>query len=112
MNSKAKGAAGEREACQALAEHLGITAERSVQYCGRAGDADLKTTLTNVHFEVKRKEKFNAYDAIEQAKSECGDKVPVVLHRRNRGEWLAIVPLSELKRLAGELNGVITGAPK
>lgn len=103
-NSRNKGKVGEREACQALAEHLGVEAIRSVQYCGRVGDADLQTALVNVHFEVKRKERFSVYDAVEQAQSECGDKIPVVLHRRNRGEWLAIVPLSQLKRLADELR--------
>lgn len=106
MNSRNKGKVGEREACQALAEHLGIEASRSVQYCGRAGDADLNTALTGVHFEVKRKERFSVYDAVEQAQSECGGKVPVVLHRRNRGEWLAIVPLSELRRLADEVSAL------
>lgn len=103
LNSKAKGSAGEREACQALRDSLGIAAARSQQYCGKAGDADLQTELTNVHFECKRTERFNAYDAIEQAKSDCGDKIPVVLHRRNRGEWLAVVPLSRLRELVREI---------
>lgn len=103
MNSKAKGKSGEREACQALKEHMGIEATRSVQYCGRNGDADLQTD-TNCHFEIKRTERLNLYDAVEQARGECGDKIPVVLHRRNRGDWLAIVPLSELRRLVQELS--------
>lgn len=108
MNSRNKGKVGEREACQALAEHLGIEASRSVQYCGRAGDADLTSSAEGVHWEVKRKEKFSVYDAVEQAKRECGEKVPVVLHRRNRGEWLAIVPLADLPRLVKELSALHT----
>jgi len=103
LNSKAKGAAGEREACQALREVLGIAAARAQQYCGKAGDADLQTELTKVHWEIKRVERFNAYDAIEQAQADCGDKIPVVLHRRNRGEWLAVVPLAFLSALAHEI---------
>lgn len=103
LNSKAKGSQGEREACQALREHLGIAAARSVQYCGKAGDADLQTELVNIHWEVKRTERFNAYDAIEQAQADCGDKIPVVLHRRNRGEWLVVVPLGRLRELGIEI---------
>lgn len=103
MKSKRKGRVGEREACQALKEHLGIEAARSEQYCGRVGDADLQTDK-NIHFECKRAERLNIYDAVEQAQNECGEKIPVVLHRRNRGDWLAIVPLSELRRLVRELS--------
>jgi hypothetical protein len=103
VNSKQKGSRGEREACKALREELGIAAERSQQYCGKAGDADIKSELVNVHFECKRTERFNAYDAIAQAKEDCGDKVPVVLHRRNNEEWLAVVPLAQLRRLVREI---------
>lgn len=104
MNSKKKGSAGEREACKAVSEHLRIEARRSQQYCGRSGDADLQTTLHGVHFEVKRTECLRLYDAVEQAKNDCRGKVPVVLHRRNRGEWLVIVPLNRLKDLAMQLE--------
>lgn len=103
-NSKKKGKTGELEACQALREALGIAAARSQQYCGKAGDADLQTELTKVHWEVKRTEYLRLYDAIEQAQADCGDKIPVVLHRRNRGEWLAVVPLAFLSALAEEIT--------
>lgn len=103
MNSKQKGKVGERQACEALKEHLGIEASRSVQYCGANGDADIVSSMERIWWEVKRTERFNAYDAIEQAQADCGDKIPVVLHRRNRGEWLAVVPLSRLRELVREI---------
>lgn len=106
MNSKNKGKRGELEACQALQEHLGIAACRSVQYCGKAGDADLQTELVNVHFECKRTESLRLYEAVGQAKADCGDKVPVVLHRKNNEEWLAIVPLARLRELVREIAGI------
>lgn len=103
LNSKAKGKRGELLACQALRDELGIAAARSQQFCGKAGAADLQTELERVHWEVKHTERLNLYDAIEQAQADCGDKIPVVLHRRNRGEWLAVVPLSRLRELVREI---------
>ncbi|MCH8913896.1 MAG: hypothetical protein IIA33_10060 [Planctomycetes bacterium] len=34
--------------------------------------------------------------AMAQAIADAGDKVPVVAHRRNRGEWLAVLRLEDL----------------
>ena len=104
MNSKRKGKVGELEACAALREHLGVTAHRAQQYCGSAGDADLQTSLAGVHFECKRTENLRLYEAVEQAESESGGKVPVVLHRRNKKPWLAIVPLDRLAELARRIE--------
>ena len=100
MNSKQKGKRGELEAAEALREHLGIEARRSQQFCGTADSADLKTSLEGVHFECKRTESFSIRNATAQAASECGENVPVVLHKWNRGQWFAIVPLAQLERLA------------
>lgn len=100
MNSKRKGKRGELEAAEALRQHLGIEARRSQQFCGTADSADLKTNLDGVHFEIKRTETFSIRESTKQAATECGANVPVVLHKWNRGEWFAIVPLAELDRLA------------
>ena len=37
-------------------------------------------------------QRLNVNDAISQAKADCGDKHPVVAHRRNGGEWLVTMP--------------------
>ena len=54
-----------------------------------------------MHFEVKRTERLSIYKAMDQATLDAGtDDVPIVLHRKNHEQWLAIVPLSELQTLA------------
>ena len=96
-----KGKAGEREAAKAIQEYLGVEAHRGKQYQGGEDSPDIKTALEGVHFEVKRVEALQLYKAMEQAKSESGaEEVPVVLHRKNREEWVAIVALADLRRLA------------
>jgi Holliday junction resolvase len=101
--SKRKGATGEREAAKAITEHLGIDAIRGRQYCGAPDSPDVRVGLPGVHVEVKRCEALSLYAAIEQAKSDAGESVPIVLHRRNHREWLAIVPLDRLMELAEKL---------
>ena len=100
MNSNRKGKVGEREAAAALTEDLGLEARRGVQYSGSPDSPDVVHSLPGVHFEVKRTERISVYDAMGQATEDAGGSVPVVLYRRNRGEWLAIVPLKRLKELA------------
>ena len=56
-------------------------------------------TLPGLHFEVKRAERLRLHEAMQQAIEDAGDKLPIVAHRRNRGDWLAIVRLSDLIKL-------------
>lgn len=100
---KRKGAAGEREAAQAITEHLGLDANRGRQYHGGTDAPDVRIGLPGVHIEVKRCETLSLYVAIDQAQTDAGDSVPVVLHRRNHQPWLAIVPLDRLMELAEKL---------
>lgn len=94
MNSRQKGKRGELEAAKFLTAE-GFPARRSQQYCGDTkGDSSdvLCESTPKLHFEVKRTERGNPYDWIAQAKRDAGWKMPVVLHRRNDSEWLAILP--------------------
>lgn len=95
INSKRKGKTGELELARKLKEY-GFDVRRSVQYNGKEeeGQADL-LGLPGIHIECKRTEKLNLYDAVNQAKrdSEGKNELPVVFHRRNNCEWLAILPL-------------------
>lgn len=100
MNSKQKGARGEREAAAALREVLGCDARRGQQYSGVEGE-DVVTSVDGVHFEVKRTETLSLYKAMKQATQDARGQVPVVLHRRNHEEWLVVVPLVRLPELAG-----------
>ena len=62
-----------------------------------------KTDIDDVHFEVKRRETLQLYEALAQAIEEAGDHIPVVLHRRNRKPWVAIVRHDDLPKLAVQL---------
>ena len=98
--SRNKGKRGEREACKALSDALGGSYRRSVQYCGRGGNADIEG-LDGLFMEVKRAERFNLYAALEKA---CEDKLseenPVVLHRRNGKPWVMVCYVHDLKGVA------------
>lgn len=100
MNSKAKGKRGEREGASAWASATGSKSRRGVQYQGGQDSPDVVTDIGGVHLEVKRTESLRLYESVEQSERDAGGKVPVVLHRRNRGEWLAIVPLNRLAELS------------
>lgn len=94
LNSREKGAAGERELSGKLKEY-GYNTRRGQQYCGANGDADV-VGLPGIHIECKRVEKLNLYDAMSQAMSDAKDKEkPTVFHRKNRCEWLVTMRLSD-----------------
>lgn len=100
MNSKRKGAAGERELAHKLGEY-GYSCRRGQQYCGSNGDADV-VGLPGIHIECKRVEKLNLYDAIAQAVRDAGANdqpfgylLPTVFHRKDRCEWLVTMRLED-----------------
>ena len=87
MNSRQKGKRGELEAARWLREQ-GYETRRGQQYSGANGDADV-VGLPGIHLEIKRVEKLNIVDAMDQAKHDARpDETPIVMHRRNNTEWL------------------------
>lgn len=99
--SRTKGKVGEREARDEINRLFPFAeAYRTSQYCGKAGDSDVTAPgLPGIHLEVKRTESLSLYTAIEQAVADCGDSLPVVLHRRSRKPWLAVIRLDDLPEL-------------
>lgn len=86
MNSRNKGKRGELEAAHLLKEY-GYDARRGQQYAGSNGDPDV-VGLPDIHLEVKRVEKLNIDEALQQSIRDARDaEVPVVMHRKNRTEW-------------------------
>lgn len=89
MNSKQKGARGEREFSSLCREHGYDKARRTVQYAGRVEESADIVGLPGVHVEVKRVERLNIYDAMSQSIVDTqGDKRPIVAHRKNHCDWL------------------------
>jgi len=89
MNSKQKGARGERE-WAAFCREQGYDVRRTQQYCGNTGEAADCVGLPGIHIEVKRVEKLNIDDALEQARNDMDaykDLRPIVAHRKNGKGW-------------------------
>lgn len=97
MNSKRKGCVGERELASVLREY-GLEAQRGQQFKGSADSPDIVTggVLSSFHIECKRVEKLNLENAMQQSiRDSEGRKIPTVMHRKNRGEWLVTMRLSD-----------------
>lgn len=99
MNSRNKGAAGERELAKLLQSYGYINAKRGQQYCGAAGNADVIDALPGIHIECKRVEKLNIHAAMEQAIHDAKGAIPAVFHRRNRGVWHVTMRLDDFMRI-------------
>lgn len=94
MNSRQKGAGGERELSRILREH-GYNCRRGQQYCGANGDADV-VGLSGIHIECKRVEKLNLQNAMLQSVNDAKDgEIPAVFHRKNREGWLVTMKLED-----------------
>lgn len=107
INSRNKGATGEREFA-ALLREWGYDAKRGQQFKGGPESPDVHG-VPGVHFEVKRTEGFQLYSAVDQARRDAAGKaMPVVAHRCNankgprescRGDWLFVIGADDFRRL-------------
>lgn len=101
MNSRNKGANGERELASLLREY-GYDCRRGQQYSGANGDADVEG-LPGIHIECKRVEKLNLYDAMAQAKHDRREgEIPAVFHRKNNHKWLVTMEVEDWIKLYNE----------
>lgn len=99
INSRQKGARGERMFAQLLRCH-GYEAERGCQHAGGKDSPDVKSNMAGVHWEVKFVEKLNLYDAIEQSKKDAGEnEMPLVAHKRSRTEWFVTMSFNDWIKL-------------
>ena len=96
MNSKRKGSAGERELCAYLTAR-GFPSHRNEQrYVGGKGNPDIAAVgLEHLHIEVKRVERLNVTEAMRQAERDAIDRIPAVIHRKNREKWLITLSLDD-----------------
>lgn len=98
MNSRQKGARGERELANKLKE-FGIEARRGQQFSGLNGDADV-VGMDGVHIECKRVEALNVEKALQQSERDSREgEMPVVMHRRNGEQWKVTLRLEDFIRL-------------
>lgn len=97
MSSKQKGKRGELEAAKVLRDLGFPEARRTAQYNGKeTGSLADIIGVDGVHIEVKRNERLNVNEAMDQAVRDCKDgETPVVMHRKNRTPWLVTMRLED-----------------
>ena len=94
MNSRNKGAVGERELASKLTEY-GFPCRRGQQFCAANGDADV-VGLPGIHIECKRVEHLNLQEAYDQSRRDAREgEIPVVMHRKNNCRWLVTMSLKD-----------------
>ena len=98
--SREKGARGEREVIDQLHAHGWPHAHRNFA-SGSRGGSDIARGPAGVALEIKRTEALRLRDTWKQATEDAAQRgdVPVIAHRWNGGEWLAVLPLDELLAL-------------
>lgn len=103
-NNRERGKRGERDARDAIRSVWGLRGSyRAAQSAGSLS-ADLGGT-GDLHVEVKLRKSLAVYEFIEQAVRDAKDvKVPVVLMRRDRDEWLVMLRMSDTLRFIKALN--------
>jgi hypothetical protein len=106
VNSRQKGCRGELEFRDWLIER-GHPARRGQQFAGGHESPDVVSDLDKYwHIEVKRTERLLLYRAMDQAINDAlPGRIPVVFHRQNHKEWVAIVRADDLLRLVERAAG-------
>lgn len=117
--SRRKGVVGEQDACKALADVWPGLKRQYGQARKESDCPDVDAPGCPVWIEVKRQEAINVHAAMAQAvralkepavwvaangaaySSSMSHRPPVIVHKRNRGEWLVTVRAKDLKRLVG-----------
>lgn len=111
INSRDKGAVGERELAAEFNRLFNTTARRGQQFSGIGGEDVVG--LAGVHVESKRVEKLNIHNAMNQAvRDSKGVKIPAVFHRKNRTPWLVTVRLNDLTKFVFCMQDVIENGNK
>lgn len=100
INSKKKGAKGERELANKLKEY-GYNCRRGQQYNGLEGEDVVG--LDYIHIECKRVERLDLGSAMYQARKDSKDgQLPAVFHRKNRSNWLVTMELDDFIKIYNE----------
>ena len=103
INSRDKGARGERALAKKLKEH-GFDCRRGQQFCGSNGDADV-VGLPGIHIECKVTERLSLYDALDQARRDTKGELPTVFHKKNNARWVVIMDFDDwMKIYKGEME--------
>ena len=102
INSRTKGAVGEREIAAILRDH-GIEARRGQQFSGSPDSPDVVADMPGFHLEVKRVENFSLRKALAQSQRDAGEgEIPLVLQRGNRQPWVVVMLMEDFLEMYKE----------
>lgn len=106
-HQRRKGASGEREASDVLSELTGKMWRRTIGQTrfGGCEMPDVKCDdLSGLHTEIKRGKAISLWAALRQADEDAAPgAIPWVVARLDRGEWVALVRLRDLRELVRRL---------
>lgn len=92
--SRNKGYRGEKEVEKILRDH-GINAKRGLVFNGEPDIVD----DTPFHWEIKRAERTEIGKWMKQSTEQCRGKIPTVVHRRSREDWLITMRFEDFLNL-------------
>lgn len=99
INSRDKGARYERHIAQRLREY-GYEAERGCQHSGGKDSPDVKCNMVGIHWECKKVEHLNIWNALHQSANDAGeDEIAAVVFSRNREKDYVAVPFESFMEL-------------
>ena len=110
QSAKAKGREGQKEIVQKILDAFPDLKPDDVLWrsMGAAGEDIMLSPAARAHFpfsvEVKRTEKFNAYEALEQAASntKTNRHDPIVFARKNKTPWIVVMYADDFMDLVKE----------
>ena len=95
INSRQKGASFERWVANWFKTNWGCETRRGQQFAGGPESPDV-VGLAGIHIEVKAVEKLQMQKAMDQSVRDAGDKIPIVISKKNRKEPMVTVRLRDL----------------
>jgi len=106
-NNRQRGKYGERSARDAIRNYwLMDGCQRTGQTSAAVSGADLSNT-GRIHVEVKLRKSLSVEKFLQQAEKDKRDgMIPVVLMRRDKGEWIVMLRIKDTIPFAAQVLGV------
>lgn len=99
INSRQKGASYERHIAKRIREY-GYDAERGCQHSGGKDSPDVKCSMNGIHWECKKVEKLNIWNALKQSQRDADiNEIPAVVFSRNREKDYVAIPFEDFMEM-------------